>query len=143
MRVVIDTNVIISSYLSPTGIPAQILQQWDLNAFDLLVSDPILQEYQTVFLYPHLQALHHLNQVEVAAIIARFRKFGILITPLKELTVIEEDPEDNKFLSCGIAGQAEVIVSGDSDLLHLKTYEGTHILTPHAFLTVLQAEQAA
>jgi predicted nucleic acid-binding protein len=54
------------------------------------------------------------------------------------LAVIQDDPADNKFLACAVAGNADYIVSGDRDLFTLKQYQGAAILPPHAFLAVLQ-----
>jgi len=143
MRVVIDTNVIVSRYLSPKGSPAQILKQWKRSVFDLVVSEAVLQEYQEALLYKHIQALHRRNAGEVQRIVANFRKLSILVEPEEEVTVITSDPDDNKFLACALAGRAEVIVSGDSDLLSLKQYQGIHILPPHTFLVFLEQEKAA
>ena len=55
MRAVIDTNVVISGFLSRVGAPAQVLEQWRQGAFDLLVSPIILAEYAEVFGYERLQ----------------------------------------------------------------------------------------
>ena len=45
MRVVVDTNVLVSRFLSPSGPPAELFARWECHAFELLVSEPILAEY--------------------------------------------------------------------------------------------------
>jgi len=53
--------------------------------------------------------------------------------------IVTQDPDDNKFLACAREGQADCLVSGDGHLLGLEVYEGTQIITPAAFLAVLQS----
>lgn len=140
MRVVIDTNVVISRFLSPTGTPAQLFEQWQLNAFELVLSEPILAEFQKVLEYQRIQARHHMAPEEIAEVINGFRQFAVLVDVKERLVVIEEDPEDDKFLECAVAGSAEVIVSGDAHLLDLKEYRGIQILSPAAFLILLRSQ---
>jgi len=140
MRVVIDTNVVISRFLSPTGTPAQIFEQWQLNAFELVLSEPILAEFQKVLEYERIQARHHMAPEEITEVINGFRQFAVLVDVKERLAVIEEDPEDDRFLECAVAGSAEVIVSGDAHLLDLKEYRGIQILSPAAFLILLRSQ---
>jgi len=140
MRVVIDTNVVISRFLSPTGTPAQIFEQWQLNAFELVLSEPILAEFQKVLEYERIQARHHMALEEITEVINGFRQFAVLVDVKERLAVIEEDPEDDRFLECAVAGSAEVIVSGDAHLLDLKEYRGIQILSPAAFLILLRSQ---
>lgn len=143
MDVVFDTNVIISRYLSPIGIPAQLLRLWRRGIFTLVVSEPILQEYRTTLLYDHLQALHHKNTVEIDRIVENFRKQSRYIIPTEPVTIIQNDPADNKFLACALAGNAEYIVSGDHHLLDVGEYRGIRVLRPTSFLRLLEKEKAA
>jgi uncharacterized protein len=141
MRVVFDTNVIISRYLSPAGVPAQLLRLWKRNAFTVVTSEPILEEYKAAMLYSHIQALHRRNAEVVNRIIENFRKQSLFVTPSEEVTIIQDDPDDNKFLACALAGNAEHIISGDHHLLDVQEYMGIRILSPAAFLRLLEKEQ--
>lgn len=136
-RSVVDTNVIVSVLLSPSGSPARVIQRWESEAFDLLVSEPILVEYRRALKYDHLRAHHRMTAEEISQVIEGFREFGLLIDVSLDLDVIPEDPEDNKFIECAITGKANYIVTGDSHLLALQDYQGIRILTPAAFLSVL------
>lgn len=138
MRVVVDTNLIVSRALVPHGIPAQILTAWRDDAFELLVSEPILVEYQRVLSYGRLRAKHQRDDQQIAEIIEEIREFAVLVEPTRIITAIEEDPDDNKFLECAVAGGAAVIVSGDPHLLSLGAYEDIAILRPSAFLALLK-----
>lgn len=138
MRVVVDTNLVVSRVLVPHGIPAQILSAWSNEAFELLVSEPILDEYQRVLGYPRLRVKHHRSDEQIAELIEEFREFAVLIEPTQTITAVEADPDDNKFLECAVAGGADVIVSGDPHLVSLGEYEGIPILKPAAFLALLE-----
>lgn len=108
------------------------------EAFDLLVSEAILQEYREVFNYPRVLKYTHMTPGEIRQGIRNFRQFAILVEPTEEIRVVERDADDNKFIACALAGEAEYIVSGDDDLLDIKTYRGIRILTPAAFLAFLE-----
>ncbi len=133
MKVVVDTNVIVSGLLSPTSYTATIIQYWTKKRFDILVSHAILHEYEKVLAYPHLRIARN----EREQFIRLVKKAASLITPTQTIAVAR-DPSDNKFLECAVAGRAEYIVSSDPDLLDLKTYQGIAMLAPAAFLEVLQ-----
>jgi Predicted nucleic acid-binding protein, contains PIN domain len=64
-----------------------------------------------------------------------------IMTPgILTLTVITEDPPDDRYLECAVEGEADYIVSGDQLLLRLSAHQGIPILTPRAFLEVLQRQ---
>jgi uncharacterized protein len=142
MRVVLDTNVLISRYLSPNGLPAQVLDLWRQEAFELVVSESILAEYQEVLSYDRLRRLHGLSEAEIAAILEDFREFAILAEPTERLQVVPEDPDDDRFVEAALAGEAELIVSGDHHLLQLKTYNGIRVVIPSVFLAILEQERS-
>jgi len=139
MRVVLDTNVIVSRYLSPHGPPARVLERWEREDFELLVSAAILAEYEEVLGYERLRRRHGMNAEWIGQTVGRIRRSATLVVPTETLAVVEEDPDDDKFLECGVAGGAEIIVSGDDHLLKLRTFRGIQILSPTAFLAVLDA----
>ena len=140
MRVVLDTNVVVSRYLSPFGPPTHIFDAWHKKQFDLLVSPPILDEYERALKYPHVRAKHQLPDEEIAGIIEGFANAAKVVTPKTHLTVIKADPDDDKFLECAVEGQASYIVSGNKHLYELKTYKGIQIFTPTQFILILEQE---
>lgn len=137
MRVVLDTNVIVSALLSPTGVPARIVTAWQQERFELLVSESILSEYERALNYDRVRTRHRLDATEIAVLIDGFRQFAILVAEIEPLHVVQDDPEDDKFLACAVTGRATYIVSGDTHLRDLELYQGVSILTPNAFLEVL------
>jgi putative PIN family toxin of toxin-antitoxin system len=137
MRVVLDTNSVVSRYLVAAGIPAQIMTAWRLQRFDLVVSPALLAEYERVLNYERLRRRHGLSPEEVTREIAGLRDAALLVIPTEVPAVIADDPDDDHVLACAVAGEADYIVSGDRHLLTLGEYRGIRILRPAAFLALL------
>jgi putative PIN family toxin of toxin-antitoxin system len=141
MRVVIDTNVLVSRYMAPQGTPARIMAAWEKGAFELLVSAAILSEYRRVLSYPQVRRYHHLDDGRIRRIVRRIRRAAIVTAPDQPVDVVKDDPADNALLECAIAGNADAIVSGDRHLLALGEYAGIPIMTPAAFLLRLAQQE--
>jgi putative PIN family toxin of toxin-antitoxin system len=141
MKVVVDTNVVVSHYITPAAQAARVLHAWMTQRFDLLTSEPILDEVRRVLAYPHLFARHRMGAEEIAQVIENFHDLAILVEPMETPAVIAQDTDDDKFLACAVAGGADAIVSGDRHLLALGEYEGIPILRPAAFLALLEHEE--
>ncbi len=137
MRIVVDTNVVVSGAISAKGAPAEILRRWRQGQFELLVSEPMLAEYERALSYGRVRARHQMSQAEIHALVTQFRRFAILVEPLARLQVVTDDPDDDKFLECAVTGGAAYIVSGDPHLLAVKHYQGIQILSPAAFVAFL------
>lgn len=129
LRVVIDTNVLVSSFFG--GRPREVMDLWRDQKFVLYLTDEILAEY--------LEVLARFGQVKEAireflALLSESKNV-IFANPTEQIYAVEADPEDNKFLECAIAARATAIVSGDRHLLSLKEFRGIPILEPAKFLT--------
>jgi putative PIN family toxin of toxin-antitoxin system len=138
VRVVLDTNVVFSRAHSPTGAPATLFRAWQEGRFDLLASEAILAEYEAVLRHPRSRARHGLSVVRVDALIADVRRAAVLVPTTGTLRVVRADPSDDKFIECAVAGQADYVVSGDEHLLELREHAGIWVLSPRAFLAVLE-----
>ena len=134
-----DANVVVSRQISPAGPPAQVLIRWENGEFELLVADQILAEYERVLNYPHLARRHGMDAPAIGQLIADIRAASVVVTISGHLAVIADDPKDDKFLECAVAGGADVIVSGDKHLLRLGSYRGIRVLSPADFLALLDA----
>ena len=130
MRVVLDTNTVISALLF-TGTASRLVAVWQSGRMTVLVSKAILEEYLRVLAYPKFglgdQGIKALIHEEVLPFVETVRV-------RKHLAVVRRDPEDNKFLECAVAGRAKYVVTGDQDLRQLETYRGITILTVAQFL---------
>ena len=127
MRVVLDTNVLISGIFF-SGPPAKILSHWRKGNFIAVISEPIILEYTRVA----KEISQKFTQIEITEILGLFILNSEIIDPGG--LEIREDLADNKFLECAIAGGCEVIVSGDKHLLKMSEFHGVKILKPRDFL---------
>jgi putative PIN family toxin of toxin-antitoxin system len=138
IRVVIDANVFVSAVLTTRGNAAQILDAWRTKQFELVVSSVILEELARVLQYPRIAKRHGLSEERIQEFLDELAHLALQTPGELTLDVIKGDPSDNRYLECAVEGAADVIVSGDQDLLDLEGYQGIHILTPRAFLTLLR-----
>ncbi len=79
MRVVLDTNVLVSALLSPAGIPAQILARWEIGAFELLVCHATMDELARVLRYPKIRKRLASTPEEMAAFVLTFYQHGVWV----------------------------------------------------------------
>ena len=138
MKVVIDTNVFISSFLSPAGTLRQIINRWRDGKIELCLCLEILEEYCRV-----LTRMGMATEPEYRELLELFRRnIGISFVVIEnDLDVIPEDQDDNKFLECAVAAGAKIIVSGDRHLTALQSWQGIGIVTPAVFLKTLLSKQ--
>lgn len=138
MRIVLDTNVVISRYISPHSAPARIFDLWEERRFDVLVSEAILIEYEDVFLRPSIQRRTGMGANEVGHIIVNIADLAIWVQTVPLVMAVSLDPDDDVFLECAVAGDADYVVSGDKHLLQLDVFEGIPIVTPSNFVHMLE-----
>jgi putative PIN family toxin of toxin-antitoxin system len=134
VRLVIDTNVLISALLVDTSLPAHLLTLWREGRFDLLTSMEQLDELMRVTRYPKIRA--RLSPPLAGRLINELRDIAVVISNLPAVTICS-DPDDNHLLALAAAGSADFLVTGDKrDLLGLKHYERASIVTVREFLTL-------
>lgn len=138
IRAVLDANVFVSATLSPNGIPAKILTAWRAEQFQLVISKAILEEIDRVLHYPKILKRHQWREERIRLFIEDLAHLAVLTPGERKLTVITEDPSDNRYLESATEGEAEYIVSGDQHLIELEVYQNIRILTPRAFLDVIE-----
>ena len=139
MSVVLDTNVLVSAFLSPKGGPAQILAQFRAEAFAMVVSQPLLDEYQQALGYERVRALYGLTAEEIRQQMADLRAAALFVTPTVSVKVVS-DPDDNMLFAAAMAGHAEIIASGDAAVQAVKAYQGIRVLSPALFLALLEQQ---
>ncbi len=132
MRIVIDTNVVVSGVFFG-GTPSKVLQSWRDGISHLVLSPEILDEYRRV-------------GEELSA-----KYDGVSLTPFLNLVVTHaemieapalpgrvcRDEDDDKFIACAVAGHCPLVISGDRDLLDVGEFRGVKILPPREFLDSL------
>ncbi len=138
MKVVIDTNVLVSSVLSENSPPSKVFKQLRLRLFELVVSEEILSEYRRALGYKRTYKYHKYTPEQIDGLLDDLRQFATIITSTENIDIVSSDPDDNKLIECAVAGEADYIVSGDAHLLRLAEYNRIPILSPAAFLMVLE-----
>ena len=134
MRLVIDTNILISALLSGSSLPAHLVALWREGRFDLLTCAEQLDELMRVTRYPKIR--ERLTPALAGRLIDELRNIAVVVKHLPAVTVCA-DPYDNYLLAMAAAGSADFLVTGDKhDLLPLKLYEGARIITVRDFLTL-------
>jgi uncharacterized protein len=137
LRVVIDTNVIVSGILSRKGAPAELLNAWRERRFLLLSSSDIVNEVRTVMQYPRIRHKYHLGDDEIVQTMTLLEHDALLVAGYSNVAgSIPDDPQE-MFLACALDGQADVIVSGDHHLLELGVFRDIPIITTRQFLDLL------
>ncbi len=137
MIVVLDTNVIISALLSPTGAPAEIVRRWEAGEFDAAVSPLLLAELEKALAYPQVTRYLRLSKEQVSTFLKGYSTVAMLVEPQMRLEVVSADPGDDRVLECAVEAGAGFIITGDQHLLDLKEYQGIVILPPAGFLVLL------
>ncbi|HET9493650.1 MAG TPA: putative toxin-antitoxin system toxin component, PIN family [Chloroflexia bacterium] len=137
----LDTNVIVSSTIVPNGKAARIMKHLEGGRFTLLTSEAILAECWRVLGKPHLTKRHKRNEAGIEEVVVAVRGLATVVTPEVTLDVVPRDASDNRILECAQAGEADYIVTGDHDLQDLGSFAGIQILTPTAFLLLLEQEE--
>lgn len=131
MRVVVVTNVFISGLLSSSGPPGKVLDAWLDGAVELVLSEWLVGEYRKVTTYPHIVRATKRPDADLSAFNS-FLPFGPMSVVRPEGSV--RDPDDRNVLGAALHLGADVIISGDKDLLVLGEFAGIPILTPRQFL---------
>jgi putative PIN family toxin of toxin-antitoxin system len=135
MRVVLDTNILLSALINRHGTPAQLIAGWRERRYDLLTSTEQLIELGDVARRPVLRA--RIVPSTVGRLIRDLRKLADVLT---RLPAVERsaDPADNFLLAMAEAGNANYLVSGDRrGVLALRTHGTTQILSAREFLEAL------
>ena len=128
LRVVADTNIYVSAY-NFGGLPGKVLELAQGGQISLFISAPILHELEQV-----LRTKFFWPEKEISRLVRNILRFTHLVIPDKRLGVVTDDAADDRILECALQAHAEVIVSGDSHLLKLKSFQTVAIMTARQFL---------
>lgn len=137
MRVVLDTNVIISATLIRGGNEDQIIRAWQRGAFELVLSPQILEEIGRALFYEKLRKFRWMTEEEIAELLQALAQGSALVSGRVKVKA-SRDPDDDKFLAAAVEAEAGFVVTGDRDLLDLKSYRGVRIVRPAQFLRIIR-----
>ena len=139
MRLVLDTNIVVSGFIWG-GVPRQVLESgWD-EQITLFTSNVLLDELADVLSRGKFDTMLASREISPAYLMQRYGMLAKLVKPLAvERTA--RDPDDDAVLACALAAQADLIVSGDADLLTLQTYDGIRIVDAATAIHVIEQQK--
>jgi putative PIN family toxin of toxin-antitoxin system len=140
MVVVFDTNVLVAATLSPFEASFQLLALLPERRFELLVSVPVMLEYEEVLKRDDMRAQSHLALAEVDVLLDMLAAVGTPCTPFFQWRPQLPDPDDEMFLELAVNGHAHAIVTVNTrDFLPAARTFGVEVLRPGAFLRRLRS----
>jgi len=128
VRVVFDTNIYISAYITPGRRAEAALLRAVQGEVELFTSIPILTETAR-----KLREKFKWDDEHITAAVRHVAAVGTVVKPAVTLAVLADEP-DNRILECALEAKAELIVTGDRHLLELGEYEGVKIITLAEFM---------
>lgn len=135
MRVILDTNVLVSAFLYEHSLPYQLVALWRQGRFTLLTSAEQLDELRRVTRYPKIRA--RLTPALAGRLINDLKSVADMVTNLPDVTICR-DPWDNYLLATIEAGNADILITGDkADLLSIDRHAGASIMTVRQFLEMM------
>lgn len=136
---VLDSNVLVSGFSSPSGVPRQIVRLWVTKSFNLIVSEHILAEIRHAFADPYFATRHAPGRVDRTLAYLRQRSTIVEITtPVYGVATHESD---DAIIATAASAGASYLVTGDRELRRIDNYQGVAIVTAPEFLAILQSEK--
>jgi putative PIN family toxin of toxin-antitoxin system len=132
VRAVLDTNILVSSILSPSGSAGAVLSLALQSEIVVLCSAVLLAEFEEVL-------GRFMTSAEAADARGALEELSYLVEP-RRVAAVSRDPDDDHVLAAAVAGKAEYIVTRDKDLLVMGSYTGIEIVEPGPFLGIVRAE---
>jgi putative PIN family toxin of toxin-antitoxin system len=132
VRVVLDTNILISALMVRDGTTDSIVQAWRNRAYTLLTCEQQVEELRRCFARPLLVPAR-IRRHEAGRLLNHIRRFATFVAELPVVTR-SPDPDDDYLLALAEAGRADYLVTGDkAGLLPLRTHRSTRIMVARDF----------
>ncbi|MEX0746309.1 MAG: putative toxin-antitoxin system toxin component, PIN family [Phycisphaeraceae bacterium] len=129
MRLVLDTGVVASGLLWQ-GPPNRLIEEAFDGRIELATSPALLVELEGILPRAKFARQIAKQSLSIAGLVLRYAELAQLVHPASIAPVVLADPDDDHVLACALAAQADLIVSGDPDLLNLKRYQSIPIVSP-------------
>ncbi|SRR6266496_5957610 len=142
-RAVVDLNLFISGLISKQGLPNRLVSQFRQGAFALVVTQQMRDELEEVLQREKFTIRYRISQEEREDILYLIDTKGIIANPRRRLPVTIRDPKDEIVLATALGGRADLIVTGDADLLVLNgdpRLGNLQIITVRTFLELIEQD---
>lgn len=142
LRAVVDTNLLLRAVIKPTGTVGPVISRLRDGDFTLVYSQPLIDELVAKLALPRIREKYSLTDGDIDNLLALIALRGELVAPTRTVKVCR-DPKDDMFIEAALAGHAEVVVTGDEDLLILKQFETVRFVAARAFLELVEGAKRA
>jgi putative PIN family toxin of toxin-antitoxin system len=132
LRIVVDTNVVVSALLKPQSNPALILSLFIRGDCMVCLSKEIFTEYEEVLAR---EKFRRLEEARVKELLSIFKRRALWVVPKVSINDVAKEPADNTFLECALEAKADFLISGNIHHFPAKQFHHTHIVTPVEFLS--------
>jgi putative PIN family toxin of toxin-antitoxin system len=137
VRIVADTNLVVSAFLWG-GTPRRVLDAVEAGGLELFTSRPLILELEDVLSRAKFAERLRRTRFSAAFLLARYTQLATPIATIEANIPDLRDPDDAAILACALAARADLIVSGDQDLLVLKTYRDIRIVSATEALAIIE-----
>jgi len=141
IRAVFDANVIVSGFPGIGGLPGALLNRWQREEFELVLSDYILDEIARAWTDPYWR--RRINLLEVEDALRFLRHFAEIVPVTVDVSGIASHSADDMVIATAVSADVEYLVTGDKELQGVQSYRGVRILSPRDFLAYLDAQPDA
>ena len=137
-RAVVDTNLVVSGILNPSGSPGAVLRAAGVR-FELVWTPAIVVECYRVLSYPRLKKVLGARAEAARQVVADLASLAVLVPPgqLPLVRVVEADPDDDVLFGTALAGAATFVVTGDATVLAVGSFAGVMVVSAAEFLAIL------
>ncbi len=140
LQAVIDTNLLVSGFISPLSYPREIEKRWRNEQFVLIASPQIIDEINRVLYLPRIKQRYKLSESDIHAFILAITFKASCTADKIVLSGVAPDPGDDKIISCAVEAKADFIVTGDKTFQRLKAYRKIRIVDAASFINILDNE---
>jgi len=139
LRVLLDTNQLVSSLLTKVGLQRQLIDRWRDRAFLLLLGPEQAEQVGGVLARQKIARKYQIPAADRSAFVSLLRTEAVTLPPAEPPGVCR-DADDDRLLGCAAAAGADYLVTGDTDLLTVGRFKQTMIVDARAFLALLAEE---
>jgi len=139
MKITLDTNILVSAFISKQGQPAAILELiLTFPEIELILSEQILAEFKEVMSRQEVKKRFEYTSKDIDQFVDALRDASTITKPSSNFNVVKDDPKDDIIINTAYDGKADYIVSGDTHLQSLKRFRTILIVKPRSMLSIIK-----